>query len=144
MNANSRPKKRKHYTLDEANATLPLLRVILRDITTLAVELRGQYERLVRLQETDGLDPAHKEEVFQMVEEFEHGQEKMREYELEVEKLGVELKDYNSGLVDFRALRDGREVYLCWRLNEPEVAHWHELDSGFAGRQKLEANVLNG
>ena len=135
----AKPKKRKHYTLDEANATLPLLRVILRDVTALAVELRGQYERLMRLQETDGLDDAHKEEVHQLVQEFERSQERMREYELELEELGVELKDHTTGLVDFRHLRNGKEVYLCWRLEEPAVTHWHDLNAGFAGRQKLEA-----
>ena len=52
-------------------------------------------------------------------------------------KLDVELKDYFTGLIDFPCWMDDREVYLCWRLGEPEVAHWHELDAGFAGRQKL-------
>ena len=139
-----RPKK-KYYTLAEANAALPLLRAILRDVTTLANELRERYERLHRLQQTEGqLDKAHQEEVQQLIEQFEQGQEKMREYEHELEKLGIELKDYYSGLVDFRHMHEGREVYLCWRFGEPEVAHWHELNSGFAGRQKLETTVLNG
>jgi hypothetical protein len=144
MKAKPRPKNRKFYTLDEANAMLPLLRVILRDVTALAVELRGRYERLVRLQETDGLDEAHKEEVHQLVEEFERGQETMREYELELEKLDVELKDYYTGLIDFRHLKDDREVYLCWRMDEPEVCHWHDLNSGFGGRQKIAPPVLIG
>ena len=140
----SRPHKRRYYTLEEANATLPLLRVILRDIPALAVDLRGQYERLVRMQEAEGLDQDHKDEVYQLVEEFERGQEKMREYEQELERLDVELKDYNTGLVDVWALRDGREVYLCWRLDEPEITHWHEINAGFQGRRKLETNVING
>ena len=146
MNATEapRPKKRKYYTLEEANKTLPLLRVILRDVTSLAAELRGQYERLVRLQETDGLDLAHKEEVQQLVEEFERGQERMREYERELEKLDVELQDHNVGLIDFWSLQNGKEVYLCWKLDEPEVAHWHDLNSGFAGRRKIAQKVLNG
>ena len=145
MNATSRPKKKKkHYTLDEANAMLPLLRAILRDVTTLANELRDRYERLVRLQQAKGLDKAHEEEVQQLLAEFERGQERMREYEQELEKLGVELKDYYTGLIDFRHLRDGKEVYLCWRLGEEEVAHWHDLNAGFSGRKKLEENVLNG
>ena len=138
MNATSRPKKKKkHYTLDEANATLPLLRSILRDVTALANELRDRYERLVRLQKTEGLDKAHEEEVQQLTVEFERGQEKMHEYELELEKLGVELKDYYTGLIDFRHLKDGREVYLCWRLDEPDLAWWHLPEDGFAGRKPL-------
>ncbi len=145
MNATSQPKKKKkHYTLAEASAMLPLLRSILRDVTTLANELRDRYERLVRLQKAEGLDRAHEEEVQQLVAEFERGQQKMREYELELDKLGVELKDYYTGLIDFRHMKDGREVYLCWRLGEPEIAHWHELDAGVAGRQKLAERILNG
>ena len=139
MPAMSRPKQKKTYTVAEANAMLPLLRVILRDITTLANDLRERYERLQRMQEHGGkLDAAHQEEVQHLVEEFERGQEKMREYEQELEKLNVELKDYYTGLIDFRHLRDGREVYLCWRLGEDEVSHWHELDAGFSGRKRLE------
>jgi hypothetical protein len=140
MNATSRQKeKKKTYTLDEANAALPLLRVILRDITALAHELRERNERLISLQQIKGLDRAHEEEVHQIQSDFEAGQERMREYVLELENLGVELKDYFTGLIDFRHVRDGREVYLCWRLGEPEVAHWHELNAGFSGRKKLDA-----
>jgi hypothetical protein len=51
---------------------------------------------------------------------------------------GIEVKDLDSGLVDFPSLRDGRVVYLCWRVDEPTVAYWHELDAGFAGRRPLE------
>src|SRR5437879_2053327 len=144
MSATSRSKKRKKtYTLDEATAMLPLLRAILRDVTTLANDLRDRYERLVRLQNAEGLDRAHEEEVQQLLAEFEKGQEKMREYEQELEKLGVELKDYYTGLIDFRHMRDGKEVYLCWKLGEPEIGHWHDLNSGFSGRQRIEDKVLN-
>ena len=144
MKASRQKKKRKCYTLDEANAMLPLLRAILRDVTTLANELRDRYERLVRLQKAGGLDQAHQEEVQHLTAEFERGQEKMHEFEFELQKLDVELKDYYTGLIDFRHLKDGREVYLCWRLGEEEVTHWHELNSGFQGRKKIEDKVLNG
>jgi hypothetical protein len=50
---------------------------------------------------------------------------------------GAILKDVNTGLVDFLAVRDGREVYLCWRYGEPEIQYWHELEGGFAGRQPI-------
>ena len=75
--------------------------------------------------------------MLQAQSELERGQERMREYERELQNLGIELKDYFIGLIDFPCRMDGREVYLCWRLGEPEVAYWHELDAGFAGRQKL-------
>jgi hypothetical protein len=140
--AGSRPKK-KYYTVEEANATLPLLRSILRDVTALAGELRGRHEHLARLQDAGKLDAAHDEEVQAHIAEFERGQERMREYEAELTRLQIELKDYFTGLIDFRAVMDGREVYLCWRLGEPEVAHWHELDAGFAGRRPLAPQTVN-
>jgi len=138
-----RPKnKKKYYTIDEANATLPLLRSILRDITTLAQDLQERQERLVRLQKSGAMDRLQREEVEEAIKEFEIDSERLRGYEEELRKLHVELKDYFTGLVDFLARIDGRDVYLCWRLGEPEVAHWHDLNAGFAGRQKLvPANV---
>ena len=55
----------------------------------------------------------------------------------ELAALGVQVKDLDTGLVDFPSWRDGEEVLLCWRLGEDEVAWWHTLDGGFAGRQPL-------
>ena len=56
----------------------------------------------------------------------------------------MEPKGAVEGLVDFPAEMDGRIVYLCWKLGEPEVLHWHDLESGFAGRQSLVAGVSHG
>jgi hypothetical protein len=56
----------------------------------------------------------------------------------QVHDLGCELKGIEEGLIDFRAEMDGREVYLCWKLGEDAITWWHELDTGFAGRQPLE------
>jgi hypothetical protein len=56
----------------------------------------------------------------------------------EFSELGVELKDYSTGLIDFPSLRNDRIVYLCWKLGEPKsIEWWHETDAGFAGRQPL-------
>jgi hypothetical protein len=55
-----------------------------------------------------------------------------------VSNLGVEVKDLEMGLVDFRAEREGREVYLCWKLGEERVSYWHELHSGYSTRQPLD------
>jgi hypothetical protein len=140
MKAQKRARKaKKHFTAAEANATLPLLRSILRDVTELAGEMSARYERLREIGPQRGrAGDAHREEVESLQAEFERGREQMQDYARELEQLGVELKDPTTGLVDFRAMMGGREVYLCWRLGEPAVAHWHELDAGFAGRQKLQ------
>lgn len=56
----------------------------------------------------------------------------------EITELGIELKDYSRGLIDFPSIRNGRTVYLCWELaDEDEIRWWHEIDDGFAGRQPL-------
>src|SRR5436309_10903794 len=141
MAARKQPGKR-YFTVGEANATLPYLRAVVRDVTELARELRERHERLVRLRpgERGGLSPAHQEEMHQVRAELERDQERMQEYEAELKLIGVELKDYFTGLIDFPSVMDGREVYLCWRLDEPEVGHWHELQAGSLGRRKLMAD----
>ena len=55
----------------------------------------------------------------------------------EVHALGIEVKGIDQGLIDFPAERDGRVVYLCWMLDEPDIAFWHDLDTGFRGRRPL-------
>jgi hypothetical protein len=136
-------RNKKYFTLAEANATLPLVRSILRDVTELAQQLRDRHERLVRLRKDDSAPPgeAYNEELEQIEAAFARDREQMESFEQELRELGIELKDYFTGLIDFPALMDGREVYLCWRLGEAHVAFWHELDAGFAGRQPVAERV---
>lgn len=137
------PKTGKNFfTVAEANNSLPLVRAIVQDITELARALGDRHEWLNRLKPGDRLrlSDAHDEELRQVQAELERGQEKMEEYVRELRQLGVEMKDPFTGLIDFPSLRNGRPVYLCWRLGEPAVEHWHELEAGFAGRQKLMAD----
>jgi hypothetical protein len=54
-----------------------------------------------------------------------------------LERLDIVVRDLDRGLVDFPAVIDGREVYLCWLVDEPAVTHWHAIESGFAGRRPL-------
>lgn len=56
----------------------------------------------------------------------------------ELQGLGIVVRDVARGLIDFPALRDGREVYLCWELGEDGISHWHELDTGYGGRRPLD------
>src|SRR4051794_29155106 len=97
----AKKRKQKHYTVDEANAMLPLLRAILRDVTALAHQLAERHERLGRLQgREEGLDEARREELHHMEEDLERDHARMREFVQELESLGVELKDPFIGLVD--------------------------------------------
>ncbi len=80
------------------------------------------------------------EELAQSQAELDAEEQKLMSYIDELKRLGVEFKG-PDGLVDFYSIMDGREVFLCWRLGEPDVSHWHELDAGFAGRQPLTADA---
>jgi hypothetical protein len=144
MAASKPATSKRYFTAAEANATLPLVRAIVRDITALARDLRDRHERLARVrgkEQPGHLGDAYQEEVQQVQAEFDRDQERMQEYEQELRDLGVELKDPFTGLVDFPCWMNGHEVYLCWRAGEPDVGYWHEVDAGFAGRQKLLADT---
>jgi len=132
-------RKKKLFTPAEANAALPLVTAIVRDIAALAKSLHDRQERLARLGPPNrgGLSDAYREELQQVQTELERDDDRMREFIQELLDLGIELKDPFTGLIDFPASINGREVYLCWRMGEAEVAYWHELEAGFAGRQKL-------
>ena len=62
----------------------------------------------------------------------------MRERVEAINEMGVQIKDLDRGLVDWVGLRDGRKVYICWERGEPAIAFWHELDTGFGGRQPIQ------
>ncbi len=130
-------KGKKYFTVDEANKMLPLVRAIVQDIVPLAEELQQRQERLARIKpgRRDTLE-AYDEEALGMQQELAREAARMEELVDELRGLGVELKGWD-GLVDFPGWMDGREVCLCWKLGEPTVAHWHETDAGFAGRQRL-------
>ena len=80
----------------------------------------------------------------EMKAELERDARRLREYVDELQELGVEPKGAMEGLVDFPSLQDDRVVYLCWRLGEPEVLYWHEIEAGFGGRQALTAGSVPG
>lgn len=122
----------RHFSAGEANALLPRLTGVLE-------QLRGARDRL-----TDS--EAH--ELLAESSPSNGGGEpgrKVGQAFLEVRRLlaaiedsGIVLRDIERGLVDFPAIVDGREVYLCWELGEDDVAFWHELDSGYRGREPLD------
>jgi hypothetical protein len=127
----------KVFTVEQANATLPLVRAVVQDIMTLAKDVRERHQRLHRAPHKAAISPAHEEELVQARSALERDLERLRALENELTELGIQLKDYFLGLVDFPARVDGRIIYLCWKAGEAQVAHWHEIDAGFAGRREL-------
>lgn len=129
----------KLFTVEQANASLPLVRMITKDLVNLYRDASDRRQRLDHLKSGRSLGSGdlYEEELRQIEEELEKDLVRLQEFIGELRQLGVEPKCPETGLIDFPAMVDGRLVYLCWRLGEPEVSHWHELEAGFAGRRPL-------
>jgi hypothetical protein len=135
---------RKVFTVQQANAALPLVQAIVADLVQLSGEVNDRRQRLAMLfdgRRRDRSDP-YREELAQIEEELEKDTQRLREFVEELLHLGVEPKSATEGLVDFPSVVEGRQVYLCWKLGEPEVLYWHDLDAGFQGRQPLTAGSV--
>lgn len=134
---------KKFYSIDDANRALPLVRAIVSDIVSQYKRVDELQQRLsrVRRDRKRKTDDVYAAELDQTRTELETEESRLRDYVDELRKLGVELKS-EDGLCDFPSVRDGREIYLCWRLGEPQVAHWHELEAGFAGRRRITADMM--
>ena len=135
---------RRLFTVEQANAALPLVRAIAADLAQLSREVIERRERLAQLRggrELKSYGPDG-EELAQVELDLERDSQRLQEYVEELRDLGVEPKNGPEGLIDFPCEMDGRLVWLCWKLGEPEVLYWHELDAGFGGRQPLVAGSV--
>lgn len=129
----------KTFSIDQANRALPLVRKIVQDI----VDEYARWQRLVKELDIAAAAPSRDvAEVDRLQREIQGAATAIDRYVGELKELGAEMKGFDIGLVDFPGELAGRPVYLCWRLGEPAVAHWHERDAGFAGRQPLTPNVV--
>jgi len=126
----------KLFRVEEANAILPRLQLLMERLQRAALRLHDEMSRLAR--ETGvTLAELSSEELLRRRPEARVLVEELDAVVHEIEGSGAHLKDIRLGLVDFPAERDGEVVYLCWQFGEPEVAFWHRPDDGFAGRQPL-------
>ena len=123
---------KKHFSLEEANALLPSLAKVFEEIQTIQEELEARSG-----ERTEVLDSAKSNGGGSKADYHFIQNQKIRRLLEEIEKMGVLVKDLDRGLVDFPHLRGGREVFLCWMIGEKEIGFWHDLESGFAGRQPL-------
>lgn len=123
----------RYFTLSEANETLNSIRSLLDAIQEIRQTiLQNQPEAWPAIEKSAG--NGGNRALSNMVKDFE----KLDALVHQIQDLGVLIKDINLGLLDFPALKDGREVYLCWQYGEGEIAFWHEVEAGFAGRQPIE------
>jgi hypothetical protein len=127
------------FTREEADRLLPRLTELLLEMR----ERRAEYRRCEALMaelidKMRGNGQMGQAELKTAQEGLEQAVAELNSLGEEINELGCELKDIDQGLIDFRAEMEGREVYLCWKLGEERVEWWHELDTGFAGRQRLD------
>jgi len=143
-----RPRGSRLFTIEEANATLPLVRAITADLASLSrdvIERRRRVAELLDRRDPDQHD-LYREELAQIEEGIEEDGRQLQEYVEELRQLGAEPSSLPEGLVeglvDFPSEMDGRPVLLCWKLGEPEVLYWHETDGSYADRRPLAAGSL--
>ncbi len=125
------------FTPNEANSLLPDVQRMLQDL--LAKKNRIEIERNnlqgLALEEGSEATELGNKKIQVLMEEIE------RTVGL-LEEMGCIVRHIDEGIVDFPALRYGKQVYLCWRLGEPEVAYWHDMENGFAGRSRIRENEI--
>ena len=134
----------KVFTLQEANGMVPALEPLMRRLMGMRQELRQHQQVLdefrARASRDGGVLPGSsfaeaKTETTRILAEIHEGVQ-------QVETWGCVVKDLDQGLVDFLARRGREQVFLCWRLGEPEIRYWHRLQDGFADRKPLEEDPV--
>lgn len=119
----------REFTQEEANSLLPTLSESLRQIQRAREIILGGAEHIRRSASLDGGG--------QVSQEYWNALQVMRKHLEALAERGIILRDADSGLVDFPARREGRDVFLCWRLGEERVEYWHPPETGFSGRRPL-------
>lgn len=124
----------KFFTLQEANEALSTIRPLMEEVQAIRQRiLEKQPETWTAIEKSVG--NGGNRTLSRMVHDFE----RLDALVHQILDTGVQIKDINSGLLDFPALKDGREVYLCWMYGEMDIAFWHEVDAGYAGRQPIDS-----
>ena len=122
---------KKHYTRDEAEALLPQLRAWLAELNRLREEAERYDKRL------GGLNTVGQDTGGEMVNSWIRALAGMQQVLAEFQRREIFIKDLSRGLIDFPSLVGGKEVFLCWESDEDKVEFWHDLDTGYGGRERL-------
>jgi hypothetical protein len=127
----------RYFTLAEANATLPLVRRIVADITARYPQWRDLVARYELVAAQARPDWGESAEQVRLRGEIETVARDIAAFLSELEQVGCLFKGFEQGLVDFYGQMDGRDILWCWRVGEERIEHWHELEDGFAGRKMV-------
>ena len=131
----------KTFTIDEAQSLLPVLESLLKraiEGKRAAEEVESELSELSRRIYLSGGMRVDLSRVARQRAEMESHLERVRESIAEIDAIGVQVKDIESGLLDFPFRLDEEIVLLCWRMGETAIEHWHTLESGFQGRQPVD------
>jgi len=132
----------RYFTVDEANRTLPLVERIVADIVREYRNWRDLLHRYEVVAAGDQADLGESADAEALRLEVDDLARRINGYVEELAPVGCALKGFEEGLVDFRSRLGERDILLCWKLGESEVAYWHELEAGFNGRRPLEPDVI--
>lgn len=132
------PTIRRTFTVEQANATLPLVKAIIRDIMRLERKVRHTRFRL-KFINRGGEEIRHMflGEIRQLERELEQAESELDHHIDELLELGIEPEGLGIGLVDFPSQREGETIFLCWRYGEHSIQFWHTLTGGFPNRTPL-------
>jgi hypothetical protein len=122
---------KKHYTIEQARELLPQVREWLSELTRLRAQVSKLEKRIEHILAAG--NDAGGESVNELIRGLWALQRILRNFQ----QREIQLKDVERGLVDFPAILGGREVFLCWEQDEEDIEYWHDLDAGYAGREKL-------
>jgi hypothetical protein len=131
------------FTVAKANSALPLVRRIVADITAEHPRWRDLVARYELTAAGARPESGESAEMQALRREIDRAAERINAYIAELEQIGCQLKGFEQGLVDFYGMLQGRVVCLCWQQGEESVGHWHELETGFAGRQAITPEFLS-
>ncbi len=123
---------KRYFSVAEARSLLPTVRKLADRMVGISSELEGYgkvAQALAEHRPYDAGSPAGTNYILLLVA--------LRSQVTRLQELGCLVKGVQEGLIDFPHVREGREVYLCWKLGEEDITYWHEVDSGFAGRSPL-------
>lgn len=134
----------KLFTLEQAERTLPLVRRIVEDLLVEYPAWRAAVARYEVLTGGARADWGETSELVAARDDVTTHADRINVYLQELETIGCIFKGFDGGLVDFYSLREDRPVFLCWRMGEERITHWHEIDAGAAGRQPVDDIILSG
>ena len=123
----------KYYTPEEANKALNIIRPMISEMMQIGEKIRAHQPELwdlVQKSAGNGGNP----KLSKLLADFD----RLDLLFYQIQDMGIEVKDLTIGLIDFVALHEDREVYLCWKYGEDSVQFWHEIETGFAGRQLID------